>query len=254
MRVVTERARRSILRRCALGNAFGHAQGRQPGARGHPQRLRGPSPGVGGGDHLSALLRSSDLPTGSVARQWFLGGPAQVSYDVGPQLSHRSRDAFIMDLRAVWRNVRCVHTHVRRRPVGRAIRRNQLPTARPDRSHGGILGEDALAPWPHSLRGKRGKRPSASGCVFSIPQATSPGIRFLGGQDGHVNRSDPHWRELRTLRGWLFGIRCGIVVGTFGRGWHRAPCAVQSRCRRKAVRAGSGLRVWAWARLRRSQG
>ena len=38
-------------------------------------------------------------------RQWFLGGPAQVSYDVGPQLTHRSRDAFIMELRAVWRNV-----------------------------------------------------------------------------------------------------------------------------------------------------
>ena len=38
-------------------------------------------------------------------RQWFLGGPGQVSYDVGPQLTHRSRDAFIMELRAVWRNV-----------------------------------------------------------------------------------------------------------------------------------------------------
>ena len=38
-------------------------------------------------------------------RQWFLGGPAQVSYDVGPQLSHRSRDAFIRELRAVWKNV-----------------------------------------------------------------------------------------------------------------------------------------------------
>ena len=38
-------------------------------------------------------------------RQWILGGPAQVSYDVGPQLTHRSRDAFIMELRAVWRNV-----------------------------------------------------------------------------------------------------------------------------------------------------
>ena len=38
-------------------------------------------------------------------RQWFLGGPAQTSYDVGHQLSHRSRDAFIMDLRSVWENV-----------------------------------------------------------------------------------------------------------------------------------------------------
>ena len=28
-------------------------------------------------------------------RQWFLGGPAQTSYDVGPQLSHRSQDAFV---------------------------------------------------------------------------------------------------------------------------------------------------------------
>lgn len=38
-------------------------------------------------------------------RQWFLGGPARVSYDAGPQLSHRGRDAFIMELRAVWKNV-----------------------------------------------------------------------------------------------------------------------------------------------------
>ena len=38
-------------------------------------------------------------------RQWFLGGPAQTSYDVGPQLSHRSRDAFVRDLRSVWENV-----------------------------------------------------------------------------------------------------------------------------------------------------
>ena len=38
-------------------------------------------------------------------RQWFLGGPAKVSYDAGPQLSHRGRDAFIMELRAVWKNV-----------------------------------------------------------------------------------------------------------------------------------------------------
>ena len=38
-------------------------------------------------------------------RQWFLGGPAQTSYDVGPQLSHRSQDAFVEDLRSVWKNV-----------------------------------------------------------------------------------------------------------------------------------------------------
>lgn len=38
-------------------------------------------------------------------RQWFLGGPAQTSYDVGPQLSHRSQDAFVKDLRSVWENV-----------------------------------------------------------------------------------------------------------------------------------------------------
>ena len=38
-------------------------------------------------------------------RQWFLGGPAQTAYDVGPQLSHRSRDAFVKDLRSVWENV-----------------------------------------------------------------------------------------------------------------------------------------------------
>ena len=38
-------------------------------------------------------------------RQWFLGGPAQTSYDVGPQLSHRSQDAFVEDLRSVWTNV-----------------------------------------------------------------------------------------------------------------------------------------------------
>lgn len=38
-------------------------------------------------------------------RKWFLGGPAHVSYDAGPQLSHRSRDAFISDLRMVWKNV-----------------------------------------------------------------------------------------------------------------------------------------------------
>ena len=38
-------------------------------------------------------------------RQWFLGGPAQISYDVGPQLSHRSQDAFVEDLRSVWKNV-----------------------------------------------------------------------------------------------------------------------------------------------------
>ena len=43
-------------------------------------------------------------------RQWFLGGPAQTSYDVGPQLSHRSQDAFVTDLRSVWENVAAVTT------------------------------------------------------------------------------------------------------------------------------------------------
>lgn len=38
-------------------------------------------------------------------RQWFLGGPAEVSYDAGAQLTHRSRDSFITELRTVWENV-----------------------------------------------------------------------------------------------------------------------------------------------------
>lgn len=38
-------------------------------------------------------------------RQWFLGGPAEVSYDVGPQLTHRSREIFVRELRDVWKNV-----------------------------------------------------------------------------------------------------------------------------------------------------
>lgn len=43
-------------------------------------------------------------------RQWFLGGPARTSYDVGPQLSHRSQDAFVKDLRSVWENVAALTT------------------------------------------------------------------------------------------------------------------------------------------------
>ena len=43
-------------------------------------------------------------------RQWFLGGPAQTSYDIGSQLSHRSRDAFVKDLRSVWENVAAITT------------------------------------------------------------------------------------------------------------------------------------------------
>ena len=43
-------------------------------------------------------------------RQWFLGGPAQTSYDVGPQLSHRSQDTFVTDLRSVWENIAAVTT------------------------------------------------------------------------------------------------------------------------------------------------
>ena len=35
-------------------------------------------------------------------RMWFLGGPADVNYRPGPQLSHASPDAFASDLRTVW--------------------------------------------------------------------------------------------------------------------------------------------------------
>ena len=37
-------------------------------------------------------------------RNWFLGGPAHVDYGYGIQLSHRSLEQFIADLRKVWRN------------------------------------------------------------------------------------------------------------------------------------------------------
>jgi hypothetical protein len=38
-------------------------------------------------------------------RSWFLGGPEFVDYGYGVQLSHRSVDAFVSDLRKVWSNV-----------------------------------------------------------------------------------------------------------------------------------------------------
>src|SRR5687767_796273 len=37
-------------------------------------------------------------------RSWFLGGPPRVDYSYGAQVSHRSPDAFIDDLRRVWIN------------------------------------------------------------------------------------------------------------------------------------------------------
>ncbi|MGO8922779.1 MAG: DNA methyltransferase [Xanthobacteraceae bacterium] len=38
-------------------------------------------------------------------RNWFVGGPAHVDYSYGVQLSHRSLELFIADLRKVWLNV-----------------------------------------------------------------------------------------------------------------------------------------------------
>jgi hypothetical protein len=38
-------------------------------------------------------------------RVWFLGEPPSVDYSYGQQLSHRSRDHFVSDLRTVWNNV-----------------------------------------------------------------------------------------------------------------------------------------------------
>jgi hypothetical protein len=41
-------------------------------------------------------------------RYWFLGGPDRVDYDMKSQLTHRSPDQFVADLRSVWRNARSV--------------------------------------------------------------------------------------------------------------------------------------------------
>lgn len=38
-------------------------------------------------------------------RSWFLGGPSAVDYSYGTQVSHRSKQAFIADLRGVWTNL-----------------------------------------------------------------------------------------------------------------------------------------------------
>jgi hypothetical protein len=38
-------------------------------------------------------------------RNWFLGGPAHVDYSYGIQLSHRTLDVFVADLKKVWQNV-----------------------------------------------------------------------------------------------------------------------------------------------------
>ena len=75
----------------------------------------------------------------------FVSGSSEVSYDVGPQLSHRSRDAFIMDLRAV---VRSRPT----RPVGRAA----FPTASPTSVDGTSSYFSNQAP----RSGRRGAGPS----------------------------------------------------------------------------------------------
>ena len=39
-------------------------------------------------------------------RHWFLGGPEEIRYENGEQLSHTGHDAFVQDLAKVWRNVR----------------------------------------------------------------------------------------------------------------------------------------------------
>ena len=41
-------------------------------------------------------------------RYWFLGGPDQVDYNTKGQVTHRSPEQFVADLRAVWRNARTV--------------------------------------------------------------------------------------------------------------------------------------------------
>ena len=41
-------------------------------------------------------------------RNWFLGGPDNVDYSYGVQLSHQSMSAFVDDLRIVWNNVAAV--------------------------------------------------------------------------------------------------------------------------------------------------
>jgi hypothetical protein len=41
-------------------------------------------------------------------RNWFVGGPPTVDYSARGQLEHRSPEAFMEDLRLVWRNVACI--------------------------------------------------------------------------------------------------------------------------------------------------
>jgi hypothetical protein len=43
-------------------------------------------------------------------RAWFVGGPPAVDYSYGVQLSHRSRQAFVADLRKVWTNIATLAT------------------------------------------------------------------------------------------------------------------------------------------------
>lgn len=51
-------------------------------------------------------------------RHWFLGGPEEVDYSYGTQVSHESQDSFVESLASVWRNVarsraETVHLHIR---------------------------------------------------------------------------------------------------------------------------------------------
>jgi hypothetical protein len=41
-------------------------------------------------------------------RNWFMGGPDRVDYDTSSQITHRSPDQFVADLRTVWNNARTV--------------------------------------------------------------------------------------------------------------------------------------------------
>jgi hypothetical protein len=43
-------------------------------------------------------------------RNWFVGGPNRVDYEIAHQLSHRSPDLFVNDLRQVWRNIAALST------------------------------------------------------------------------------------------------------------------------------------------------
>lgn len=92
-------------------------------------------------------------------RNWFLGGPPSVDYRSEGQISHRGRDGFVADLRAVWTNAAAVC----RRGAGLVVRFGSIGD-RHVADPAGLI-EDSLGStgWTvrevrHAANARRGKR------------------------------------------------------------------------------------------------